>query len=139
MEEFGRRTAAIYLWGYAAEMTVKAAYFSVFGFDDADRITTADLYAAKNRSEQPPFNIKWDPKNLHNVGAWAEFLVEYRNQSAHSSYLEPTFGVEVIKRGRRISELWSETLRYHKNVAYSHEVSHVGEAAAWFVLNSREL
>ena len=27
----GNRTSAIYLWGYAAEMTLKAAYFSFFG------------------------------------------------------------------------------------------------------------
>jgi hypothetical protein len=35
----GRRTAAIYLWGYAAEMTLKAAYFSFIGHPEAATIT----------------------------------------------------------------------------------------------------
>jgi hypothetical protein len=30
----GRRTGAIYVWGYALEMTVKAAYFSLIGLPD---------------------------------------------------------------------------------------------------------
>ena len=29
----GRSLAAIYLWGYAAEMVLKAAYFSAMGFE----------------------------------------------------------------------------------------------------------
>src|SRR6202008_2021190 len=35
----GNRTAAIYLWGYVAEMTLKAAYFSLFGLAEHDAIT----------------------------------------------------------------------------------------------------
>ena len=33
------RTAAIYLWGYAAEMTLKAAYFALFGLAEEEVIT----------------------------------------------------------------------------------------------------
>ena len=35
----GRRTGAIYLWGYAAEMILKSAYFSVVGLDESAEIT----------------------------------------------------------------------------------------------------
>jgi hypothetical protein len=41
-----RRTAAIYLWGYAAEMMLKASYFAVIGFADDQQITIPDLLAA---------------------------------------------------------------------------------------------
>jgi hypothetical protein len=37
----GQRTGAIYLWGYAAEMTLKAAYFALVGLADRDTITWA--------------------------------------------------------------------------------------------------
>lgn len=43
----GRRTGAIYLWGYAIEMTLKAAYFSFIGKGVRDPITwSGDLLPA---------------------------------------------------------------------------------------------
>jgi hypothetical protein len=43
----GRRTGAIYLWGYAAEMFLKAAYFSVIGTPETRSLTWgADLRPA---------------------------------------------------------------------------------------------
>ncbi len=56
----GRRTAAIYLWGYSAEMTLKAAYFSVIGFEQTRAITLGDLQAAKDlgrRSSGQPLSF----------------------------------------------------------------------------------
>ena len=41
-----RRTTAIYLWGYSAEMTLKAAYFAVIRFAETRTITLPDLRAA---------------------------------------------------------------------------------------------
>ena len=38
-----RRTAAIYLWGYAVEMLLKAAYFEVDGFPERQPILIQDL------------------------------------------------------------------------------------------------
>src|SRR3954471_35739 len=36
----GRGLAAIYLWGYCAEMTLKAAYFSLLGVGEATHLQT---------------------------------------------------------------------------------------------------
>ncbi len=41
----GRRTGAIYLWGYTAEMTLKAAYFSLIGMAETDTITWRGIHA----------------------------------------------------------------------------------------------
>jgi hypothetical protein len=46
------------------------------------------------------------------------------------------FDQEVQMCGQDIGELWSETLRYHKNVAYLYEMRQVREAAEWLLLNS---
>jgi hypothetical protein len=46
------------------------------------------------------------------------------------------FSVQVQSNGQRISQLWNETLRYHKNKPYSHEVTRVREAAEWLLVNS---
>src|SRR5438067_365326 len=65
----GRRTGAIYLWGYTAEMILKAAYFSVIGLSETHVVTWhADLRPAINRGRI--LGIAWPaPGEGHNVRA----------------------------------------------------------------------
>ena len=40
-------------------------------------------------------------------------------------------------RGRRcLGQVWSEGLRYHKNLAYEFEVTQVRESAEWLLVNA---
>ena len=133
-----RRTGAIYLWGYCAEMLLKAAYFSVIGVSETATITWGgDLSPAIDRGKNI-FKISW-PNNGkgHNVRAWSELLVQER--ISQGVPFENPFALQVQNRGLVIGQLWSETLRYHKNVAYSHEARRVREAAEWLLANSVEL
>lgn len=134
----GRRTGAIYLWGYCAEMILKAAYFSVLGVGESDLITlTAHLFPAIDRG-RTTFHIAWPrPGQGHNILAWAELLIAERVSLA-LDYPAP-FAEQVQRQGQRIGRLWSETLRYHKNVAYLHEVTQVRESAEWFLGNANFL
>jgi hypothetical protein len=133
-----RRTAAIYLWGYAAEMTLKAAYFRVIGFHDLQAITLAHLSTAANHGIA--LQIAWPPQGrLHNVRAWAELLVKTRALTPAAAYASPSFGLEIQRRGRWIEVVWSETLRYHKNIAYPYEVRRIREAAEWLLANASQL
>jgi hypothetical protein len=131
----GHRTGAIYLWGYAAEMLLKAAYFSLIGLAETDAITwqrEIQPAIAKGRG----WGILWPPQGAgHNVRAWADLLFLERSATPGTAYTSP-LDVEVQARGRRISELWRETLRYHKNVAYTHEVGRVRTDTEWFLANS---
>src|SRR5688572_11560384 len=68
----GRRAAAIYLWGYAAEMTLKAAFFTAFGFPANRVISPADLRTARNVTAVH-CGVPWPaPGWGHNLVAWAE-------------------------------------------------------------------
>src|SRR5205807_469647 len=136
----GNRTAAIYLWGYAAEMTLKAAYFSLFGLAEDDVITVpGHVQPAINRGRAVPLNIAWPNQGAgHNVRAWAELLVGVRALALGTAYA-PAFAVQVQGCGQRIGQLWRETLRYHKNRAYLYEVQQVREAAGWLLVNSDHL
>lgn len=117
--------AAIYLWGYVAEMTVKAAYFAVVGFADTQHITLPDLHAA--RLSAPHFGVA-PFGNLHDIRAWAELLVATRASLPGHGYAIPGFGNTVVSVARRVHGLWRETLRYQKNVAYEYELSQVQTA-----------
>ncbi len=128
----GRRTAAIYLWGYTAEMLLKAAYFRCIGHLLDQAITPADLRLA--RVSGIGLGIVW-PGNFHHLENWAQLLVLTRATIPGWAYPLVGFGNQVVARARQVHRLWNETLRYHKNVAYPHEVEQVQAASEWFVLH----
>jgi hypothetical protein len=119
-------------------MTVKAAYFRVVGFSDSHPITPADLDSAVSQGAQ--LQVPWPKKGKwHNIRAWAELLVKTRASTPGIAYAAPNFGIEIQMRGQRLEVLWSETLRYHKNVAYPHEVRRAREIAEWLLVNALQL
>jgi hypothetical protein len=132
----GRRTAAIYLWGYAAEMTLKGAYFRLIGFPPSQQITLKDLQAAKVKAGV--LKSTWTG-NFHDLRAWAELLVAARGATPGLAYPTPGFGSRVVAYAGKLQPLWSEVLRYHKNVAHRHEVRQVREATEWLLVNASYL
>src|SRR5437879_6141475 len=67
----GRHTGAIYLWGYTAEMTLKAAYFSLIGLAETALISwKVHLQPAINRGKS--MGISWSTQEPgHDVRSWA--------------------------------------------------------------------
>ena len=134
----GRRTGAIYLWGYSAEMTLKAAYFALTGLAEAAPITWASHLQAAIERGRVTFNITWPKSGAgHNVRAWGELLVAERLAVGHP--YPRAFGRRLQESGLQIGLLWRETLRYNRNVAYPHEVAQVREAVEWLLEHAREL
>ncbi len=134
----GQRTGAIYLWGYTAEMILKAGYFSLLGVAEVDSITwRRHLLPAIDRGRL--LGIAW-PRQVegHNIRAWAELLVRVRASSPATSYPVP-FGREVQRQGQRLEPLWREILRYRKNESYLHEVTQVRKATEWLLVHSNQL
>jgi hypothetical protein len=136
----GNRTAAIYLWGYAAEMILKAAYFTLSGLADLDAITVpGHIQPAINRGRAAPLNIAWPNLGAgHNIRAWAELLVAARALVPGAAYV-PAVAADLQTCGQVIWRFWRETLRYHKNRAYLFEVQQVREATVWLLVNSDAL
>ena len=121
-------------------MTLKAAYFSLFGLAEGDAITwPGHIQPAINRGRAAPLTIAWPYQGAgHNVRAWAELLVGVRAMDMGTAY-QPAFAAQIQGYGQRIWQFWRETLRYHKNRAYLHEVRQVREATAWLLVNSDDL
>ena len=71
----GRGAAAIYLWGYAAEMTLKAAWFTLIDFRQ-DRAIKRKYFQTALRSAQD-YAIALHP-NLHDLPNWAQLLMQHR-------------------------------------------------------------
>jgi hypothetical protein len=131
----GRRTGAIYLWGYSAEMTLKAAYFLLTGIAEATHLTMHGHIAPAIDRGRIVHGIAWPPQGQgHNVRAWAELMVAERAGRGVSYAADVARLVQFC--GQRIGLLWSETLRYRGNVAYEYEMTQVREAAEWLLANS---
>ncbi len=125
----GRRTAAIYLWGYAVEMWLKAAYFTAFRYRGDQPITATDLRAVIELA--PSVGVAWAGRNLHHLPSWARMLIETR-QEFGLEYPTRLFSADLIRNTNRVYLIWRETLRYHPNVAYDHEVGAVRRCVDWF-------
>lgn len=125
----GDRLAAIYLWGYAAEMLLKAAYFRLAGWAPVQPITVQDLHQAKSYAVQQ-IGLEW-PSNLHDLGRWKDLLVEERivRQVPYGA----TFARSLNARVNQIYVNWREYLRYHRNRPFQGEVSRVFQAAHWLL------
>jgi hypothetical protein len=128
-----RGLAAIYLWGYAAEMLLKAAYFKVDGHGDNEPITLQQVRNAVRQLAQTTYRIIWPAAgDLHNVARWAELLVLHR-QTRGLPYANPPFADDVRFHAEAVYDRWRETLRYHPNRAYQHEVNRVRSATNWLL------
>jgi hypothetical protein len=134
LQAAGRRSGAIYFWGYVAEMILKAAFFEVSGFAEHQPITRRDL---RNALAILP-GIGGNPP-LHHLGLWARALVAFRASTPGLEYADPAFTNQVTAKAQALYGLWRETLRYQKNVAYPHEIAQARAAAQWLLAHSSEL
>lgn len=128
----GRGLAAIYLWGYSAEMILKAAFFRWAGFSVNQPILIGDIRNAVDLG-RATYHIVW-PKagDLHNIGCWGVLLREHRHALG-----KPLAGKQFLRRmqfhSACVYQYWRETLRYHKNRAYAYEIESVFASAQWLV------
>ncbi len=105
----GRGLAAIYLWGYSAEMLLKAGYFTVLGVGEDTALQMAiHINPALQRGRG--LGIAWPQGGQgHNVRAWAELLILERATHPNPAMAYPIdFGDQVQANGQRISQLWNE-------------------------------
>jgi hypothetical protein len=130
----GHGTAAIYLWGYTAEMVIKAAWFTLIGIPETRPIGPTDLAAAVAVARA--YGIVWPPQGrYHAIFHWGQLVVQHRMALA-KPYPSPRFGRQVIEHSRRIYDCWREVIRYKKNRAYPSEVATVAESTQWLLANS---
>ena len=129
-----RRTGAIYMWGYSAEMALKAACFSLTLGDTIPITWGSHIHPAIHRG-RTVHQIAWPNQGAgHNVRAWAELVVA-EHAARPGREFDPDTARQLQICGQRVGQLWSETLRYHNNIAYLFEVTQVRQATEWLLAN----
>ncbi len=132
----GDRLVAIYLWGYVAEMLLKAAYFRLRGWLPTQPITLTDIRDARSYAITT-LHLAWPQPNLHDLSRWRELLVEERRHQA-ASY-PASFARSLGARVARIYLNWREHLRYRTNRPYAGEVHTTLDSVTWLLGQYRYL
>lgn len=135
-----RRAAAIYLWGYSVEMTLKAAYFQLVGFSPTQVIAGSDLrLALGNSPASMARQLGMTPSgNFHDLVGWADLIAQYRSTFG-PQYPSQQFGDDIGSRVSLVARYWTESMRYHKNRAYGYEVAQVRGAVRWLLDRSQDV
>ncbi|MBN9122267.1 MAG: hypothetical protein J0I06_24525 [Planctomycetes bacterium] len=128
LEVGGHRLAAVYLFGYAAEMLLKAAYFRLAGWAPAAIITHAHLNAAK--ATAIGYGLTW-AGNLHDLTGWSRFLIHER--VVRGQAFGALFRNQLQSRVNQLYRHWREWLRYHDMMPYRGEVAGARAAANWLL------
>jgi hypothetical protein len=124
------RLAAIYLYGYAAEMILKAAYFKNLRYPviaEIDRDT-------RNRAMAVAQVNGFMHRDPHDIAGWARLLVWDRATLRTPAY-EPALSRQIVSKSITVYENWRPEMRYRNTSPAAATVAIVRSAVGWLVTN----
>ncbi len=136
LHQQGHRLAAVYLYGYVIEISLKTAYYRLIGLAPNTQINTLlhrrpaeDLI---KRMVGLPAHLQGSTIAGHNVVGWARLIDQVRS-SANSicGPFDSVFAKELDRRMQDVFNCWAEFLRYRVNRPYNVEVANVRNNARW--------
>jgi len=113
--EAGHEASAIYLWGYVAEMLLKAAYCEFTQKPPCD-----DVYG--------PLKTEIKSANLHSLRGLGVFLIDTRAQFAP---MDAAVAGDLLIRIQSLETHWNVAMRYSSVPATESELEDVYESIRW--------
>ena len=126
--------AAIYIFGYVAEMILKTAYFRVVGNSLAAPVKPM-LSPARSRGEELIPGVNHD--SYHSLRFWSELLRAERSDQGRGLLTDTENS--LIEHTNNLYDKWMVEMRYHPNKATEADALEVAEAVQWLFNNRIEL
>jgi len=123
----GHRTASAYLLGYVAEMTLKCAFFRLWGYADTEPIGVQNLRTADVLSRG--FGVDKPPESFHSPIYWAQAVDGLRNEFGRP--LDLYTSRELNARAECVWSCWVVSMRYRLNRLTEGEFRRLYEATEW--------
>lgn len=123
--EATRRQGAHYLFGYAAELSLKVAYFRFVGLNEQG-------YVWNLLQNAPGGHLDL---RVHDLGALGRELALLRAATAN----DPVFEGEIVRQASLAHAEWSEVMRYRTFPPTDAETTEVAEAAYWLLTHLEEM
>lgn len=141
LQEEGRRLAALYLFGYIAEICLSAAYLRRAGFPihaaiDRDTRHRRMVQARQLRQTSGEPLMSSDP---HPIVGWARFLLWQRNLSGKLKPAEVDLLNGAVNRAVIIYNYWRPELRYKIVEIAPKQLEAAQDAAAWLLARQSDL
>ena len=136
-----RRLAAMYFYGYSAEMWLSAAYYRSAGFGAHEPINRDTRHrrmvqARQLRLASGGVIMNSDP---HPIVGWARFLEWQRSASGVLAVAEAQRLREAVNKAVKIYGYWRPELRYKVVEITEDQLGIVREAATWLKHNQGKL
>jgi hypothetical protein len=125
----GHHGGAVYLFGYVAELVLKAVAYRHFGTGDSVTIQKSDRTAVEDLMKQDALV----PKGHHDILKWAKYVVLKKGSLTGMPYPQ-LYGMEIESRADLIDRWWAPQLRYHILPLAFAEALAVQQAARWFLM-----
>lgn len=126
-----RDPGAVYILGYAAEITLKCAYFRFSGFTIAQPIGHAELHTEKARA--PLLGVTVPHEVFHSVKFWGELLVARRRVIARA--LPPALEAELRAAVDAVYDCWWIEMRYKRGYSSRADLLRMQAAVDWIDRN----
>lgn len=136
-----RRLAALYLYGYTAEICLATAYFRSAGFSSNAEIDrdTRNRRMAQARLLEMPNGQKLMSHDPHPILGWARFLEYQRNFVDNLAAQERQKLREAVNKAALIYSYWRPELRYKVVDIGDYQLQKVQKAAKWLLDNQPHL
>jgi hypothetical protein len=141
LNEQRRRLAALYLFGYSAEMCLCSAYFRSTGFTarqpidrDTRRRRMAEARLRKTATGEPLMNS--DP---HPIVGWARFLQWQRSADPRLSQEKIGRLQEAVNKSSIIYAHWRPELRYKTVEITPEQIRRTRTATSWLLTHCEHL
>lgn len=137
----GRRLAALYFYGYSAEMWLSAAYFRSAGFKPYERIDrdTRRRRMAQAKQLRLPSGDSLMNTDPHPLVGWARFLEWQRSASGALAEADAQRLKEAVNKAIQIYKYWRPELRYKVVEITEDQLAVVRRAATWLKDNHGKL
>jgi hypothetical protein len=122
-----RDPGAVYVLGYAAEITVKCAYFRVSGFTIVQPIGHAELKTAQAKAQT--LNLTTPREAFHSIRFWADLLIEYRRAAARP--LAGATEASLKAAVDAVYDCWWIEMRYKRAYSSRTDLERLAAAVDW--------
>jgi hypothetical protein len=122
-----RDPGAVYVLGYAAEITVKCAYFRFSGFTVAQPIGHAELNTALARAHT--LGVTTPREGYHSIRFWSDLLIEHRRAATRP--LAPTTEASLRVAVDAVYDCWWIEMRYKRAYSSRADLVRLAVAVDW--------
>lgn len=121
----GRRIAAMYIYGYVAEIRLTASVLRISGFAPQNTVSLRDIDDLRADARRNHL-MTTDP---HDVAGWGRYLVHLRSFQSRRMGTELRFSVQ--QQAASLYDHWRPRIRYKALTPSAYQLEAVRNAAAW--------